>query len=253
MKLTSVAFFRSSITKYVESLFTDGQIDSVTCEQIRAWSVTSDAAAYARELFRKKITFIPVHRIGLQLKKLREMNGKEFNHIEVVFIQNSERPRRRCFVGHRFSKPVAETLRWNLRQILEPYNVELEWSGRDIRSVQILQDILAKIKAADFCIFDDREATGKPNVYIEAGMCIALEKPFILFEHEPTHRAAAVASPIPSDLSHALALRYKSYRQLFWEFYARLPLFFEKNLTGQGAKTRRNPRPSSRRIERALR
>ncbi len=79
-------------------------------------------------------------------------------------------------------------------------------------------------------MFDNRATRGKPNVYIEAGMCIALEKPFILFEYEPPSRGPESPGPIPSDLSYALALRYRNYKQLFRDFYFRLPIFFEKNL-----------------------
>ena len=119
---------------------------------------------------------------------------------------------------------IEKTLRWNLRQILEPYNVELEWSGRDIRSVQILDDIVRKIRAADFCLFDTRETEGKPNVYIEAGICYAIRKPFVLLEHKQSVGA------VPSDLGFAFSPRYDNYRQLFRDFYYRLPLFFRENI-----------------------
>ncbi len=229
---TDLAFFRKSIGKYIESSFVYGKLDSKQCDAIRAWLKSSDAERYARELFRDTMADIRPYQLRLQLKRLREMDGQEFNHIEVIFISDTERPRRSCFVGHRFSPAIERTLRWNLRQILEPYNVELDWSGRDFRSVQILEDIVKRIKASDFCIFDDREAAEKPNVYIEAGMCVALEKPFVLFEHTSAIRRREAGGLIPSDLGHALALRYQNYRQLFWEFYSRLPLFFEKNLGG---------------------
>ena len=51
------------------------------------------------------------------------MDGSEFAHIEVIPIPDTGRPPRKCFVGHRFSRSVEKTLRWNLRQVLEPYNV----------------------------------------------------------------------------------------------------------------------------------
>jgi hypothetical protein len=87
-----------------------------------------------------------------------------------------------------------------------------------------LEDIDRRIRTADFCIFDNRAAQGKPNVYIEAGMCYATRKPFILFDHEPS------LSSVPSDLGFALALRYRTYRELFRDFYYRLPVFFQKNV-----------------------
>lgn len=85
-------------------------------------------------------------------------------------------------------------------------------------------------RTADFCVFDNRATRGKPNVYIEAGMCIALKKPFILFDHKPASRNPNAPGPIPSDLAYALALPYRTYRQLFRDFYFRLPLFFQKHV-----------------------
>ena len=97
-------------------------------------------------------------------------------------------------------------------------------------SVQILEDIVRKIKEADFCVFDNRATKGRPNVYIEAGMCIILRKPFVLFEYTPNSMDANDPGPIPSDLSFALALRYRNYKQLFQDFYFRLPAFIEENV-----------------------
>lgn len=134
------------------------------------------------------------------------------------------RPQRVCFVGHRFLPEVTNTLRWNLRQVLEPYNVQLDWSGKDIRSVQIFDDLVRRIKKADFCIFDNRATASRPNVYIEAGVAYAVGTPFILFDY-----ARQETESIPSDLSHSFAIKYYSYQQLFREFYARLPVFFFRN------------------------
>jgi hypothetical protein len=227
MRSGDLSLFKTAIENYARCLFEIGQIDSKVCARITSWLRTSDARGYAQKLFRYGLIDITAQQLRLQLKYLLETDGRKFRHIEVIFIRDADRPRRKCFVGHRFSQSVAKTLRWNLRQVLEPYNVELDWSGRDVRSVQILPDIVSRIKASDFCVFDNRDAKAKPNVYIEVGMCIALEKPLILFEHEPS---SGYSPPIPSDLGHALALRYNNYKQLFEDFYPRLPLFFEKNM-----------------------
>ena len=230
MKPTDLVFFANFLRKFFDHLYENGQTDWTTCNRIRKWLKTPEAKGYAQQLFRDESIEIPAQQLILQLGKLREMDGKEFNHIQVVSIPNTEQPPRRCFVGHRFSPAVVKTLRWNLRHVLEPYNVELDWSGKDIRSVQILDDIVKKIKESHFCVFDSRAAEGKPNVYIEVGMCIALGKPFILFEYERLSGRRAIPAPIPSDLSHALTLRYRNYQQLFRDFYFRLPVFFAKNM-----------------------
>jgi len=230
MKPTDFGFFANFLRTFFDRLYENDQIDWTTCNRMRKWLKTPEAKKHAQQLFHDESIAIPAQQLILQLRKLREMDGKEFNHIQVVSIPNTERPRRRCFVGHRFSPAVERTLRWNLHQVLEPYNVELDWSGKDIRSVQILDDILKKIREADFCVFDKRGAERKPNVYIEAGMCIALEKPFILFEHKSHSPRRSIPASIPSNLSHALSLRYGSYKQLFRDFHFRLPVFFAKNM-----------------------
>jgi hypothetical protein len=235
MNPDELSFFRRFLKGFFDSAFVNSRISSADCHRLKSWATTAEAREYGRQLFRDRIIDIPQHRLRLQLKTLREMDGREFNHIEIHFIPDSEPSRTKCFVGHRFLRSINDTLRWNLRQVLEPYNVEIDWSGRDIRSVQILDNIFEKIKGADFCIFDNRATQGRPNVYIEVGMCFAVQKPFILFEHEsvPSHRRSG---GIPSDLASALAIRYRDYRQLFREFYFQLPVFFEKNLTGKGSK-----------------
>jgi hypothetical protein len=230
MKPSQLLFFREFLGSFFESIFLHGLIDSTTHTRLSRWCQTAEAKEYATRLFREGTVDLPEYLLTLKLVQLREMDGKEFDHIQIIFISTSERPRTNCFVGHKFSPQVDKTLRWNLRQILEPYNVELEWSGRDLRSVQILDNIVRQIKTADFCVFDNRATKGRPNVYIEAGICIALEKPFVLFEREPGLRDSDDPGPIPSDLTSALALRYKNYRQLFRDFYFRLPLFFQNNL-----------------------
>jgi hypothetical protein len=218
------SFFKDFLGGFWEVQFVQNQITSAAQDRFRLWLEEPEAEDCAERLFAQRVVVVPEQKVRLRLKSLREADGKTFNHIEVVFLGKKRRRRRRCFVGHRFLPNVERTLRWNLRHVLEPYNVELDWSGGDIRSVQILDDIVRRIRAADFCIFDTRETEGKPNVYIEAGICYAIRKPFILFGHRLS------AGAIPSDLGFALALEYDSYSQLFREFYYRLPLFFRNNV-----------------------
>lgn len=218
------AFFKDFLDGFWESYFLQGQISSQAHDSLHLWLDKPEARDCAERLFAERTVTIPKHHLRLRLKSLREMDGRSFSHIEVLLIRTRRRRKRTCFVGHRFLPDIERTLRWNLRQILEPYNVKPDWSGRDIRSVQILEDINRRIRAADFCIFDNRGTQGKPNVYIEAGICYAIRKPFILFDNEQS------PSSMPSDLGFALALRYRTYQQLFQEFYYRLPVFFKENV-----------------------
>lgn len=115
MKPREVHSFRRSINEYAESQFHYGEIDSLTCDRLRSWTLTSEAREYARRLFRDKLIKVPEFNLRLQLKTLREMDGREFLHIEVVFSGSPRRRRRKCFLGHRFTPSVENTLRWNLR------------------------------------------------------------------------------------------------------------------------------------------
>jgi hypothetical protein len=60
-------------------------------------------------------------------------------------------------------------------------------------------------------------------------MAYAVGTPFILFDYVPPNGDARHAVALPSDLAHALSLRYSSYEQLFREFYFSLPNFAENN------------------------
>ena len=205
-----------------ESLFLHDVIDSDQCHELQSFPNRPIGRLCATELFSRRKARLAEYPILLQLKRLREINGTPFEHIQIVFAK--KRSRRVCFVGHRFLPQVTNTLRWNLRQVLEPYNVQLDWSGKDIRSVQIFDDIVERIKRADFCIFDNRATAKRPNVYVEAGIAYAVGTPFILFDY-----VRQKTESIPSDLSHSFAIRYMTYQSLFREFYARLPVFFIRN------------------------
>jgi hypothetical protein len=222
-------FFRSYLLELSESLFVRSVIDSRRCEEIRAFTRRHAAAEYAHELLSKRTVSIPELKLNLGLKRLREMNGRNFYLIEVVVDRRRRRKRRVCFVGHRFTRAVGKTLRWNLRQVLEPYNIALDWSGQDPTSVQIFHDIVRRIRKADFCVFDTRATKGKPNVYIEAGIAYAIGTPFVLFDYAPQKPNAHYVPSLPSDLAHALSLRYATYESLFREFYFSLPVFAETN------------------------
>ena len=183
MTAEEFGFFRKYLREFAESLFLREVIDSRQCSQLRSFANTTRGKACAMELFSRGVAVLREYDLRLELKQLREMNRRHFYHIEVTFTFQRCPPRRVCFVGHRFVSSVEKTLRWNLCQVLEPHNIRLDWSGKDPRSVQIFDDIVRRIRKADFCIFDNRATAGRPNVYIEAGIAYALKTPFILFEY----------------------------------------------------------------------
>lgn len=218
-------FLRSYLLEISEARFLHSAIDSQAYDQIEKFARSAACARLARTLLRDKKVEVSHLGLTLQLKHLREVSGKKFWHIELMVHPGRRRKKRVCFVGHRFTAKISKALRWNLRHVLEPYNIKLDWSGQNPTSVQIFEDIVRRIKAADFCVFDTRATQGKPNVYIEAGIAYAVGTPFILFDFVD----GAPGASMPSDLGHALSLRYSTYEQLFREFYAALPAFAENN------------------------
>jgi hypothetical protein len=149
-------------------------------------------------------------------------DGK-FNLFEIQRTGMNPHRKLRCFVGHRFVKPVSESIRMNLRYVLEPSGIELIWSGMDMLAIGFFDDIIKKIKKCDFCIFDNRLASEKPNVYIEAGISYALGKPFILANYQGNRLG------IPSDLTHILNIPYRGYEDLCKVLYFNLPVFLREN------------------------
>lgn len=226
MTRTQLRFFRRCLREVAESLFLHDVINSRQCDELQSFPDREIGVLCATELFKRREVKLAEYPIHLKLKRLREINGMPFEHMQILF--RKRRPRRICFVGHRFLPQVTNTLRWNLLQVFEPYNVGLDWSGKDIRSVQIFDNIVKKIKKADFCIFDNRATANRPNVYVEAGIAYAVGTPFILFDY-----ARQKTESIPSDLSHSFAIRYNTYQRLFRDFHARLPVFFLRNF-GEG-------------------
>lgn len=146
--------------------------------------------------------------------------GSTFNFFEFRWSGKKEKYQKlRCFLGNRFVPGISDSLRQNLRYVLEPLGVELVWSGMDMAAVGFFDDIIQKIKKCDFCIFDNRLTDEKPNVYIEVGITYALEKPFILANFKGNRL------PVPSDLTHILNIPYTHYKDLCTTLYCHLPIF----------------------------
>lgn len=82
------------------------------------------------------------------------------------------------------------------------------WSGKDIEGKGFFDDIVQLIRKSDFCIFDDRLMEQKPNVFIEAGIAYAFQRPFIYASFQGNN------FEIPSDLKHIQQIQYKNYPDL---------------------------------------
>lgn len=168
---------------------------------------------------------IPDADAELVLLSLKNIGGGRFNLLVFKPTNTTRRTRRiRCVVGHRFTKPIEECFRWNLRQLLDLFGIEEDYSGFDGAAVNIIDDLRSMIGSYDFCLFDNRETTNpsKPNVYIEAGMAFALRRPFIFCHYRK--------EVWPVDFSNVCYISYQSYQELFRKLYVILPVFLNKHV-----------------------
>jgi hypothetical protein len=90
----------------------------------------------------------------------------------------------------------------------------------------IFERIKTEILKSDLCIFDNRGTQKKPNVYVEIGMAKMADKPIVFFEKRT--RSSGQLEGFPSDFSGFPTFRYKSYRDLFFEFPLQLPVLLEE-------------------------
>jgi hypothetical protein len=181
----------------------------------------------------------------LRLVHLHELRGKDFPFILVTTRGPRPKPLT-CFVGCRFTANIEKILEFNLRTILDPWNVEVRIEGSDLDSGDLLSKIIAQIRAADFAVFDNRGTFDKPNVYIEAGICFALRKPMILCEYVGRSIAGVQTIPVtgkpPTDFGGLNRVHYKSYEHLCREIYLRFPKFLKRNrLVGRRRPARDRP------------
>jgi hypothetical protein len=165
------------------------------------------------------------------LLQLNRGVDKTFNLL--VFGDTVPRPKRlKCFVGHRFSSHIEQQLRWNLRELFDIFGIDADYLGFDGAAVNLLSEVQQKISDADFCLFDNRETTSpsKPNVYIEAGMALALNKPFVFCHYR--------RDVWPSDFAGVLYLPYDDYRGLCSTLYSKLPTFLKRLQARPGRRSR---------------
>jgi hypothetical protein len=163
------------------------------------------------------------------IANLRELDGREVPTVMAINRRIRCSRKVRVFVGHRFTPAVTRNLRHNLQIVLRPYGISPIYSDSDMPNGPVFETILERIRAADFSIFDDREAEVRPNVLIELGAAIGMRKPYFYFNYgnKRTVRIGNRREPITtaSDLAGMLYLPYTTYRGLFVEFARRLPGF----------------------------
>jgi hypothetical protein len=228
-------FVRGFLSDFFEAQFVNGLIPIDEYYDFLASFNDGLLADISDKLFTRSPHRIHAEGFGdLRLVYLREPDGSEF-----PFLQGLAKPSRSgkkklsCFVGHRFLPTIEKSLRFNLRHLFEPYEIEICWSGYDLGAQDVFQQIVSAIKSADLCFFDNLGTLNKPNVYIEIGMAHILGKPMLVSEYSGPgsrgRRKIPDTGSVPSDLQGLLRIQYQSYEDLCKELYFGLPAFLDKN------------------------
>lgn len=186
----------------------------------------------SRELFKSQGQDVEVTGLGpLRLVELKNLTGKDFPFI--VLPPEEKRRGLRCFVGCRFTAGLPQILAFNLRTILDAWNVEVRLAGASLSAASLLGQTIGEIKDADFCVFDNRGTLEIPNVYIEVGIAWVLEKPMIFCEHTGRHRAGFKSLPttgsLPVDLRQLTRVQFGNDEELCRKLYFGFPSFARTN------------------------
>jgi hypothetical protein len=225
-------FVAGFLGEFLETQFVSGQLTADEYHS-RKRKLETDARKLSGHLFAKTSSVDDPDLGSLTLRMLREPDLREFPFIQVV-PRTTNRRRIRCFVGHRFTVNIERSLRYNLRHLLEPYRIDLEWSGYDLSAHDVFEDIIGRIRTAEMCLFDNLGTLNRPNVYVEVGIAYALERPLIVCEYVGKRRPQAVpdTASVPSDLAGILTVRYHTYEELCRQLYFKLPLFLSRHQLG---------------------
>ena len=139
-------FVAGFLGEFLERQFVDGEITSDEYHARRR-KLEAEARKLSRFLFEKPSGVDDPDFGSLKLRMLREPDLREFPFIQVI-PRPSNRRRIRCFVGHRFAPKIEKSLRYNLRHLFEPYRIDLEWSGYDLATKNVFEDIIQRIRTS---------------------------------------------------------------------------------------------------------
>jgi hypothetical protein len=235
--LEPVVFVRDFLRGFLEGQIYSGSISTDEYyDHLSAINKSRKLADLSQRLFDNSPKAIRFGNYGrFRIVMLRELDGNEFPFLQGLNIRNRvERAENLvCFVGHRFLPNIERSLRFNLIHLFEPHKITLRWSGYDLRARDIFEDVVAGLRSADLCLFDNLGTLNKPNVYIEIGMAHVLGKPVLVCEYAGPRAKGQRRIPdtgsVPSDLRGLLRIQYETYEDLCRQLYFELPKFLQEN------------------------
>lgn len=212
---------------YIDFLHQYGALSRRALARIHVYGFLRVAEAIANTLLVGRKMRFSGHEFSVA--DCRSLSGGSVGAVLIVDRRITPQKGLKAFVGHRFTDRVTRNLRHNLQLTMRPYGISLWYADNDMPNEPVFETILRRIRASHFCIFDDRETEVRPNVFIELGAAIALQRPYFYLNYQNKHtvqlgrRSEAIQTP--SDLAGMLYLPYAAYEDLFRQFAARLPGF----------------------------
>jgi hypothetical protein len=228
-------FIHGFLSEYLENKLLTGFLSTEEYYAHRSdLQKNTELGSICERLFKSSPDPVLIDTYGpLRIVYLREPDRSEFPFLQGLSKLSKRRKTKLvCFVGHRFLEDIERSLRFNLIHLFEPHQIQLRWSGYDLSARGVFEDVVAGIRGADLCLFDNLGTLNRPNVYIEIGIAHALGKPMLVCElvgTSPTRRRIPDTGSVPSDLQGLLRIQYKSYQDLFRRLYFGLPAFLERH------------------------
>lgn len=174
------------------------------------------------------------------LSPIKEVNGSKVPYVSIlpkavalkVIELNKESqfgiPAFSCFVGCRFIRRVRRDLEYNLRSVLSDLGINVLTSDYPGTFRRILDDgIIDAIDRSQFCIFDARFTSNKPNVYVEVGIAYLRRKQIFFFE--PKENLGGFHSPgWASDFEGFYVTKFSRYKSMLDRIVYDLPIVMER-------------------------
>ena len=155
------------------------------------------------ESYFNAIVFSPFNVTDTNILKMAHETAN--GHYEM--LKQEDISKNEYFVAHDFSKEKIDDLRRAIEEAFEGKDLKPYYADSEVRGgSHILKEKIApKIEYTRFGIFDISE-TKKPNVFIELGVSMGLNKPYYLIAREGTE--------IPTDLQGLDRIEYSSFKDL---------------------------------------
>lgn len=143
-------------------------------------------------------------------ESIKAITGTRKEKIKSTTLENE------YFVAHEYVQDKTDDLREAIEEVLKDSGLKPYYADAEVKEGHILLNkILPKIMSTKFGIYEISNPK-KPNVFLELGMAIALDKPYYIIVRKGTE--------IPADLMGLDRIEYGSMKELKEELRKKIKL-----------------------------